>query len=105
MNNYTDEIQNIVAQINRLVHPVKIILFGSAARNEATADSDIDLLIVMPEGTPKRKTAQFLYSMITDMSIPYDLLVATPGDLEAHKNDIGLIYKTVLEEGKIIYAA
>lgn len=33
-----------------------IVLFGSAARNERWATSDIDLLIVLPEGTPPRRS-------------------------------------------------
>jgi uncharacterized protein len=100
-----DEIQNIVSQINQLIRPIKIILFGSVARGEANKNSDIDLLIVMPNGTPKRKTAQLLYSTLSDIKVPYDIIIATPQDLETYKDNIGLVYKTVLEEGKIIYAA
>jgi len=32
-----------------------------------------------------------------------DVLVATPSDLERHKNNIGLIYRTILREGKDLY--
>lgn len=99
-----EEIQNIVNQIQQLIHPIKIILFGSAARADFNSDSDIDLLVVMPEGTPKRKTAQLLYSTLSNIRIPYDIIIATPHDLEMHKNTIGLVYKTVIEEGKVIYA-
>jgi len=35
-----------------IVHPLRIILFGSAARGEMHLDSDIDVLVVMPEGIP-----------------------------------------------------
>ena len=100
-----DEIQNIVSQIHQLVNPIKIILFGSAARGELKRNSDIDLLVVMPDGTPRRRTAQFLYRELSDIPVPYDIIIATPMDLEAHKDNIGLIYKTILEEGKVIYAA
>lgn len=34
------------------VQPVTVKMFGSAARNEMRADSDIDLLVVMPDDTP-----------------------------------------------------
>jgi uncharacterized protein len=100
-----NEIQNIVNQIQSLIHPIKIILFGSAARDEIRKNSDIDLLIVMPEGTQRRKTAQLLYRELTNIKIPYDLIVATPNDLETHKDNIGLVYKTAIEEGKIVYAS
>ena len=35
--------------------PLKIILFGSHARGDATADSDIDLLVVFPVLDSKRQ--------------------------------------------------
>jgi hypothetical protein len=36
---------------------------------------------------------------------PVDIVVATPSVLERHKDNIGLIYRTVLAEGKQVYAA
>ncbi len=87
------------------VQPLRIILFGSAARGELKPDSDIDILIIMPEGTHRRHTAQLLYRKIRGVGVLFDILVATQNDLEKHKDNIGLIYRTILEEGKEVYAA
>jgi len=38
-------------------------------------------------------------------SFPVDILVATPDVLERHKDNIGLVYHTILAEGREIYAA
>ena len=89
----------------RIAHPLRIILFGSAARGQAGPDSDIDLLVVMPDGTHRRHTAQRLYGMIRNVGVPFDLLVATPSDLEKHRQNIGLIYSSILREGIEVYAA
>ena len=97
------DLDQIVDSIVNAVHPQKIFLFGSAVRGEMTAESDYDLLVVMPEGVHRRKTAQFLYRHLGNSGIPVDILVATPEDLEKHKENIGLIYRTVLEEGQEIY--
>jgi hypothetical protein len=35
--------------------PRRVILFGSRARGEATRDSDIDLLVIVDDGTPSGK--------------------------------------------------
>ena len=94
----------LVEQIVEAVHPLKIILFGSAVRGEVNSESDIDLLVVMPEGVHRRKVAQFLYRKINGLKVPFDIMVATPEDLKKHRNNIGLIYRTVLQEGKEIYA-
>lgn len=97
-------LDNLVQQIVAAVHPLRIILFGSAARVEMGPDSDIDVLIVMPEGTHRRFTAQLLYSCI-QRRMALDFMVATPSDLERHRDNIGLMYYTILREGKEIYAA
>ena len=97
-------LDELVRQIVAAVHPLQIILFGSAARGELTTGSDYDLLVVMPDGTHRRHTAQLLYRCIDGVVVPFDLIVATPSDLDKHRNNPGLIYHTVLQEGKTVYA-
>ena len=99
------DIQKLVDKIVELVNPLEIILFGSHARGEINADSDIDLMVVMPDGVHTRKMAMHLYSSIRGIKTPYDIMVATPSILELHKDNIGLIYKTILKEGKTIYVS
>lgn len=68
-------------------------------------DSDLDLLIVMPEGTHRRHTAQKLYQTIRGVSIPFDLVVVTPSDLVRQGRNPGLLYHTILPEGRSLYDA
>ncbi len=100
-----EAVEHLVRRIVDEVDPLRIIVFGSAARGEAEPDSDLDMLVVMPEGTQRRQTAQRLYRNIRGIGMPFDILVATPGDLEEHKDNVGLIYHTILREGKEVYAA
>jgi len=100
-----ENIQQLVKEIVQAVKPQKIILFGSFARKEAKPESDIDVLVVMKDGTHRRKTARHLYEVIHGVEKPFDILVSTPTFLEEHQNNIGLIYHRILEEGKLIYAA
>ena len=100
-----EAIDRLVGRIVEDVHPLRILLFGSAARGELAAESDIDLLVVMPNGTHRRQTAQHLYRRMCGIGIPFDILVATPRDLDTHKDNIGLIYRTILLEGREVYAA
>lgn len=105
MQTSSNLIKQLVQRIVTEVHPLRIILFGSAATGKMQPDSDIDLLVVMPEGVHRRRTAQLLYRKIRGIEIPFDILVATPADLEKHKDNIGLIYSTILREGREVYAA
>ena len=105
MVTYSEAIEDLVKRIVDEAHPLRIVVFGSAARGEMVQDSDIDLLVVMPEGTHRRRTAQRLYRKIRGVGVPFDIVVATPNDLEKHRENIGLIYWRILKEGKEVYAA
>ena len=104
MNNQS-AVDNLVEKIVAAVHPLKIILFGSAARGDFLEDSDLDFLVVMPAGVHRRRVAQDLYRRINGAGRPFDILVATPEDLEKHGDNAGLIYERILREGREIYAA
>jgi uncharacterized protein len=102
------EIQPLLREVVRLSKPLSVRLFGSALRPETKLGpyaSDVDLLIIVPEGTHRRKTAQMLYRDITGVRVPFDLLVATPSDIEKYKDSPGLIYKSILREGMEIYVS
>jgi predicted nucleotidyltransferase len=98
------QLDELVRRIVEAVHPLRIIVFGSAARGEMRADSDVDLLVVMPEGTHRGHTAERIYLSVRGAGIPFDVLVATPSDLEKHRDTPGLIYGTVAREGQTVYA-
>ena len=42
-------------------NPVKIILFGSYARGTSNRDNDIDLMVIMPDGTDIRATGTKIF--------------------------------------------
>lgn len=100
-----DGIDVVVERIVEAVHPLRILIFGSAARGEAGPDSDVDVLVVMPEGTNRRQTTQYLHTQFFGLPVAVDVVVATPSDLERHGRNPGLIYRTILEEGRELYAA
>lgn len=98
-------VDELIRRIVSAAHPLRIVLFGSAARGEMGPDSDIDVMVVMPDGTHRLNTAQYLYMQLFGFGFPVDILVTTPDVLEQHENNIGLIYRTVLAEGREVYAA
>jgi len=101
----TADIERIVRAIVEEVHPRRVILFGSVARGEARESSDIDLLVVISDGAHRRKTARRLYRNVSGAGVPFDLVVATEGDLSRYGDRVGLVYRTALAEGRVLYAA
>jgi uncharacterized protein len=99
------QMAELVERIVSVARPLRVILFGSAARGEMKADSDLDVLVVMPEETPCRQTAQRLHMHLFGIPFGVDLIVTTPSILERHRENIGLVYHTILKEGKELYAA
>ncbi|WCL50651.1 nucleotidyltransferase domain-containing protein [Leptospira sp. GIMC2001] len=100
-----EELNKLKAQIVLLVKPLKIILFGSRAKGNFNQNSDFDILIVMPDGTNKRQTAQFLYQRIDNINISYDFVVVTEDTLQKYSKDHHLIYFHALRDGIELYAA
>lgn len=100
-----DRSQDLVRRVVLAVQPLRIILFGSAARGDASPYSDIDVLVVVNEGTHRRKTAQHIYRALLGFGLPVDVVVATTSDLERYCNSPALVYRQALKEGKVLYAA
>ena len=100
-----EQIEHVVRRIVDTAHPLRIILFGSAARGDMRPDSDLDVLVVMPEGTHRRRTAQDIYQNLFGIPISVDVVVVTPDDLAQHGDLVGLVYRSALREGREVYAA
>ena len=98
-------VQDVVARIVDVAAPVRIVLFGSAARDEAGAHSDLDVLVVVRPGTHRRRTAQRIYRALLGVGHAVDVIVVTEEDLERHKDNAGMIIGTALGEGRELYAA
>ena len=105
MDQLSGLLSDLVNRIVEAVHPLRIMVFGSAARGEMGPHSDIDVRVVMPDGTHRRHTAQDLYQRLSGFPMAVDIVVATPTDLARHKDTIGLVYRDALREGREIYAS
>lgn len=96
-------IDEMVERIVREFNPEKIILFGSHARGDAGRWSDVDLLVVMPDGTDQRQSAAAIRRVLADLPVAKDIVIATP-DILARRGDIvGYVYRPALREGKTLY--
>ena len=101
--NTNDAILGMTQQIVGQFKPSRIILFGSHARGDENANSDVDLLVILPEATDKRKIAIEIRRSLSEFNIPKDILVSTPDEISKRGHLIGTLLHTALREGKKIY--
>ena len=97
-------IERITARIAKRFHPEKIILFGSHARGNATAESDVDLLVVMDFNGSKLDKMVELRGVLTGILPPTDILLTTPEDFAWRKDVVGTIEWPAFREGRVLYA-
>src|SRR5579871_6486747 len=79
-----EQIWGIVATIVRAVDPFAIILFGSRARRNHRAASDVDLLVVQERLTTRQLCSALDHRRaLADAPLSVDLVAATPARLAA----------------------
>lgn len=98
-------LNELVRRIVETVHPRRILLFGSAARGKMGPNSDLDILVVMPDGIHRRHTAQTLYRYLPAIGIGKDIIVVTESDVRDYGGNPSLVLYPALREGKEVYLA
>jgi uncharacterized protein len=81
--------------------PKKIILFGSYAYGRPHADSDVDILVIMPTRNELDQAVKI--SVAVDHNFPLDLLVRTPENLAWRLADGDSFHREVMDRGKVLY--
>jgi uncharacterized protein len=82
-------------------NPTKIILFGSFAYGEPSADSDVDLLVVMP--TRNQRSQAYQIRLALAAPFPLDLLVRTPETLTWRLAEGDSFLREIVAQGRILY--
>jgi predicted nucleotidyltransferase len=100
-----ETLSRLVAKIVETAQPRRIILFGSAARGQIGVHSDVDLLVVMPDGIHRRRTAQAIYLGLSGAGIAKDIVVVTESDVRMYGDNPSLVLFPALREGREIYRA
>jgi predicted nucleotidyltransferase len=83
----------------------QVILFGSRARGDAHAKSDVDLLVIRPlRGSRMPLESRMLLAM-GELGLPSDLVLITPKEFEEQKALPGTIARAAYKEGKVLHAS
>jgi len=96
-------LKEAVSRIIDKFNPEKIILFGSYAYGQPTADSDMDLMVIMHTDEKPHKRSVPLRRALKGIGIPKDIIVKTPEEFERFKDIIGTIIYPAAHQGKVLY--
>jgi predicted nucleotidyltransferase len=80
----------------------RVILFGSHARGEARAGSDVDFLVIEPELRSRIEEAARLARVIWGLRVPADILVVSERTFEEWKDATNSVYGDAAREGRVL---
>jgi uncharacterized protein len=94
-------IRRFARQVAERFEPEKIILFGSYAYGTPHADSDVDILVIMPCRNQIDQACRI--DDIFDPPFPLDLIVRTPKNLAWRLAEGELFHTEIVTKGKVLY--
>ncbi len=94
-------IRRFARQVAEHFQPEKIVLFGSYAWGTPHADSDVDILVIMPTRNQHDQAVRIR----RDVSAPFpmDLLVRTPNNLAWRLEEGESFHTQIMTKGKVLY--
>ena len=94
-------IRRFARQVAERFHPDKIILFGSHAYGTPHADSDVDILVIMPVRNELDQAFKIRCEVPTQF--PMDLLVFKPQHVKWRLAERESFLTEIMTNGKILY--
>jgi predicted nucleotidyltransferase len=99
----TQEIDSIVRQIISKYHPIKIILFGSAAKSDLRKANDLDFLIIKDDVPQFGIDRMRELDEIIERDMAADMLVYRPVEFDERVALGDPFIKSILKEGRVLY--
>ena len=94
-------IRRFARQVAARFHPDKIILFGSHAYGTPHADSDVDILVIMPARNQGSKAGRIRWEV--PAPFPMDLIVRTPQQMRWRLAEGDSFHTEIVSKGKVLY--
>ncbi|MCY3825096.1 MAG: nucleotidyltransferase domain-containing protein [Nitrospinae bacterium] len=100
-------LRRMVETIVDEVDPEQVILFGSRARGEAAADSDVDFVVVeaapFGDGRDRRAETTRLWRALAGFDISKDILLFSFDEVEYWRDSLNHVLARALREGEVLY--
>jgi DNA polymerase sigma len=97
-------VEYVVGKIVDTAHPTKVIVFGSQARGDQRAESDIDILVIIDSGENREQVRLAIERTLRGRRFDIDLLVRTPEDVAWNTDAENPFYtEAIFKEGRVMY--
>ena len=108
IHHMTEELQSAVDSaveaLTSALNPKQIYLFGSCARGTAIDGSDIDLLVVVEDGSgDKLSNTSKAYRATRQLNVSKDIIVDQESVFKKRARWVSSIEREVMEAGKLVY--
>ena len=94
-------IRRFARQVSERFQPDKVILFGSYAYGTPHADSDVDILVIMPARNQLDQAVKISYEI--DPPFPLDIIVRTPYNMGWRLAEGDSFLREITGRGRILY--
>lgn len=94
----------VVDRLRRAAPEATIILFGSRARGDSHAGSDVDILVVEPSLVSRHDEIVRLSDRLADLDVEVDLLVASRATFEKWSGEPCSVMHHAARDGRVLHA-
>lgn len=99
-------LREVVQRLVSAYAPKRIYLFGSAGRGGTQPDSDLDLMVIVPDNAgADRRRSRLAYQALRGIGTAVDVLVWTKRSFDERLHLKASLPATVIREGRLLYAA
>ncbi|MCA9287878.1 MAG: nucleotidyltransferase domain-containing protein [Phycisphaerales bacterium] len=96
-------IQEATRRIVEAFAPDRVIVFGSVARGQAGASSDLDLMVVVPQVGDRRAMATAMGGVLWGLRLACDVVVLSREEFEREREQVGSVARPAAMEGRVVY--
>jgi predicted nucleotidyltransferase len=99
------QIKQAAQKLAEAIHPERIILFGSYAYGKPTADSDVDLLVVIPQKTRKERNETYIKASkaLDPHPFPCDIVIRSKSDIPWRIKEGDFFLEDIMKKGHVLY--
>ena len=97
-------LEQAVERLKSEFQPEEIYLFGSHAWGTPDEDSDVDLMVIVPNSDERPiRRMQRAQKCLGRLAMPADVLVRTRGEVNRYKHLRASLFHQVLHQGRKLY--